>query len=717
MARLTREETKQKIREKKIKRSFRVSRFRSVKNFFWWFSGVLSSIALVAGSIFIGVKVIPIKTYTGDMTSEYVSEEISSKSFLDAFLNIDKYNIGDLPIIETLINELRATEIGEGKTVGDLIEVDFTALKDTKLTDIGTVIGNSIKITATLENTVGTEVLKDFGKISVLSEWEKVSDGDKPVLDSDNKITMDGDNFTSNPKLYYYDTSMHSFSTGNGGSQSPDSAYKRAFDDNGKLIAPASAMNELYYAKLSCVPILDVVDLIDESLGRIYITELLELADAINTEDGKEDLIEKIFSDKKIKDLDGFGVEDIYLFDVLGGSEEDTIYKILKSATNKNDVNDITLGDLNGTGFNIGGVPLVDVMTLDEESMLAKILNDASKTDEDDKDAYKGVTVGDLSSLDFNKVKLSTVLTEANAKLKTILKGATGKEFKDITLGDLNGTGFNIDGVLLVDVMTLDEESMLAKILNDVFKTDEDDKDAYKGVTVGDLSSLDFDNVRLITVLPKTVDNEKLYKILMEVVSGADSEDDIKISSLKTFNMNNVSLSTVIEGKTYNPIMDKLIEKNAKIGTIGTAINGLTLYEVYGESCFTKNSEEAVNPEIKFTLTTDAEGKHIYTRDDVNGTYYMHEEDGIWLLLCFEGKDFEDSGALDTDGRPEKYVETDFTIGDLEKGDSLASRVMNATIRQLVDAGMLDIEEPNEVLCTLTIARAIDKLNEMLSHS
>jgi hypothetical protein len=96
-------------------------------------------------------------------------------------------------------------------------------------------------------------------------------------------------------------------------------------------------------------------------------------------------------------------------------------------------------------------------------------------------------------------------------------------------------------------------------------------------------------------------------------------------------------------------------------------------------------------------------GKHVYTHDDVNGNYYLHKDDGIWLLLCFEGEDF---GA---DGRPERYVETGFSFGDLSKGDSISSCVMNATLRQLIDAGMISDTAPE--LYNYTLATTIEKLS------
>ena len=96
---LTREQVKERVYKKKVKRALKIARLRPLKNFLFWFAGVLSSIAIIAGSIFVGVKVVPISTYVGkENANKYVSEELSNKSFLDAILEIKNYGISDLPI-------------------------------------------------------------------------------------------------------------------------------------------------------------------------------------------------------------------------------------------------------------------------------------------------------------------------------------------------------------------------------------------------------------------------------------------------------------------------------------------------------------------------------------------------------------------------------------------------------------------------------------------
>ena len=91
---MTREQVKEKVYKKKVKRALKIARLRPLKNFLFWFAGVLSSIAIVAGSIFVAVKIVPIGTYVGkENATEYVSEDIANKSFLDAILEINNYGL------------------------------------------------------------------------------------------------------------------------------------------------------------------------------------------------------------------------------------------------------------------------------------------------------------------------------------------------------------------------------------------------------------------------------------------------------------------------------------------------------------------------------------------------------------------------------------------------------------------------------------------------
>ena len=100
--------------------------------------------------------------------------------------------------------------------------------------------------------------------------------------------------------------------------------------------------------------------------------------------------------------------------------------------------------------------------------------------------------------------------------------------------------------------------------------------------------------------------------------------------------------------------------------------------------------------------------------------YGLCKNDGIWLLLCFDGLDFEDAdtnadGILDkdTDGRPEKYVISDRTLGDLETdATALSNSFKGATVRQLMDAGIVPEGNYNQRLYTLTLVQTVQELSD-----
>ena len=151
-----------------------------------------------------------------------------------------------------------------------------------------------------------------------------------------------------------------------------------------------------------------------------------------------------------------------------------------------------------------------------------------------------------------------------------------------------------------------------------------------------------------------------------------------------------------------DPPIDKLIEKDVTIGELGREIGELTLYEVYGESCFTTTPVAGAQ---RFTKTFVGE-KVVYTLDD-EGEYYLSGDSGIWILVCFDA-------VTDSTGRATKYTSSMASVDDLQNDSSVISNsFINATVRQLVDVGI--IESASESIMAYTIEDVIDLLGEMLS--
>ena len=105
---------------------------------------------------------------------------------------------------------------------------------------------------------------------------------------------------------------------------------------------------------------------------------------------------------------------------------------------------------------------------------------------------------------------------------------------------------------------------------------------------------------------------------------------------------------------------------------------------------------------------------HIKDGESYDGEiYYIHSNDGLWLLLCFDGETFEDTAGIDTDGRPERYVSSNMTLGSLENAADISLKFTNATIRQLVDAGLIRETSTTSYsnLYTLTFSELLDIAN------
>lgn len=768
---LTKEQVKERIYKKKVKRAFRIARFRFIKNFLLWFSGVLSSVAIVAGAIFVGVKVVPVSTYFGKDVENYVSTNVASKSLLDAVLSISEYSFSDLPIIEKTLDDLIKSTGIDG-----YITIDYDKLNQVKFayqngeTNMMNELQKCLIVSATIESSVGIDVLGDIGKISCFKDFEPVPNDELP---------NESDKSSFNPKLYYYMATVNS-GTSPMAEGSSTYEYKRAFDDEGNRV-PDAVGKQLFFGALAKVPILDALDLLTESFERLKIIDLLEIAGASS---GEEDgLVEKIFSGKKIKDLDEISADDIGLFDVLGGEEDGVIYEMLKSATGANSAKDITLGDLTDENFNVDNITLNSVLentegneelynlivdavvvgegeerptaetvtighlkNIDTDNIalstvlpepepgkddINDILLDAVTATGDDGEGNPVILVGDLATLDMNNIKLATVMDSDNDTLKNLLTESCGADsFDDITMGDL-GT-FKVDNIKLSTAMPnaqIKLKQVIVEALNmpyDINLSSEEEGSldkVYGQVKIIQLSSSDFnfDNVSLSSVMDSA--NDTLKSVLSEAC-GSKPFKDIKVGDMSDFDIGEVSLSTVLKKEQVNGnhILETLLdEPNVKIKNIGEKINNLELYEIFGKYCFTTDSSKAVNTTDKYVMTED-DGVTTFTLStsaNPDAIYYRHKDEGLWLILCFTAT--TDSST----GKATAYTEDKTaTMVNLQNGDSeITHKFEHSTIRQLVDANI--VESPtasggadwHSEVYKWTIPEVLTELSELLSLS
>ncbi len=459
------------------------------------------------------------------------------------------------------------------------------------------------------------------------------------------------------------------------------------------------------------------------------------LLDALVDEDG--DPLYTNPEDITVGGLSSFSVDGISLTTVLTpNANNQKLYDVLKDVTGETDINKIKVGSL--STFNTDSIKLSTVLPYYDESASSKIDNkelykilleatgtDISKMDETEiENASKTLTVGAINNFDISKVRLATAITNANEKLINVLSQ---------TVKDKDGNSV-----------------------------------AYENITIGMLSNFDTDTLSLTTVLPykdtqKNIDNSKLYKILLEATGTDISKMDemeienasitLTVGAINNFDISKVRLVTAMvadeNGSYGNNILDALLtgenKNSVTIGNVGEKIGSVSLYDAYGQNCFTKIKSESIDKNQtdddkvrKFIFIEEQDAfVHItnqqiedqnIAQDDI---YYIHEDDGIWLLLCFTSEGYEDSdgyvydestgqnvlGRVDTDGRPEKYVISKSTISSLENVSIFKTLFERTTVRQFVDSGIVDDGEDGfaEEMYILNIDGVLKKLDGILS--
>ena len=728
------EARKQRLKERRLarraKRNARIARGRLFKNIIIWLLGVIFLPIAIVGASFI----VPISVITGN-NGEYVSEDLSKRSVFEAVKLISgdygNYGFADFPIIAKSLKDLEDTDIGDGKTLGGIIRIDADNLNAIKFGDgdIADKIRDCVEVIATIESVGGADLLGDFGALNVFTDAEEVG-----TVDSIDKTAEDFD-----AKQYYYKTA--------------EGEYLRAFKDDGSNVDGLADTETLYYPPLNKVRLSELVNIIDDAFGRLEINSLLETFHASN-----ETLTKILGEHTKVKDLADFDIKGVYLNDVMPKTTENaTLYDILQDLTEteedsvivRKNYDEITIGNLS-ENFDTDKIKLTTVIpnTSAQTDKLYGVLADATGIQAD------AITLSDLKTLDTDNVHLSEFLdvpTEENdyknqTIYKVLLSALTSSEiseYTDITLSSL--VGFTVGKILLNDVMPYDSATngTLYDILKNVTSKNNDE------ITIGDISNFDKTKIKLTTVLPET-GNEDLYKILVDLVADASTADDITIgnlsagltpsnihlttvlpaegnetlykilrdatgvsgetdaeknnnitlNSLSSFTPANLHLNTVLEDVdlTDNNVLLALKEQNdgqgILVSEIGSAINELSLYEVYGKTAFT---ETPIDGARRFNRVDDASGKPLYYDYDENGDYYLKNNAGIWLILCFDTAEYDTSDNVitrykDADGNPTRYIIDDMQIKDLQtgSGSGFSRKFKNATLKQLIDTGLVD---------------------------
>lgn len=691
-------------REKKNRRGLKALRCRHLKNFLFFLSGILCCLVIIVCA----VAVVPIKTYLGlvgvdEKTSgEYVSDEITKKSAAAAILEVVRLSsldqVGEVsPFVK---NELDDVLSRLDKTISidkeKLYALDFSTLAGRTTEDILNEI--DFKVVATLESLEVMPYLGEFSELSIFKTGEPVYLDDGVTPATKGKLGE-----VSNYKLYVYEDEEGNYVSA--ANEKGDGWNEALLDDR-----------PLYYISLATAALSDVSDVFKDRLDVVTAVEIVELWGPVE-ENG---VVKKLLKNTMMKDVGGLGSDDILLSDFVKRYEDDNvtetqIFTIIRSAYGISDDKEIYLSDLSGDIL-IENVLLCDIMEKDSDATFFTILEDALEKD------YEQITVGDISSLDIEKVKLSTVLSEYdesyynsyevgsseyeaakkeydnNAKLWKVIRSAVFVQpGEDVLIGDVV-KNFDSGAIKISDVIekTADNQTFCDAVSDMTGQN-------FEEISINDFSNADTGEIKLSTIIDvKAVGeedyeaNKKLWAIINEAVVASDGEN-IRLKDLERgFNLQNVKISTVIDDASGNLFLKTLLnDDTVTVGNIAEKMDGLKLSDVYDVQCFTETVSEAVIFSASGITYSYKKVGNNFVKSDTAGEdgklYYVSKTSGVWALLCY------DAESYDADGFATKYTLSDITVGNIkQKMDSLTDKMSDLTVRQLVVFGLLDHKDDYE---------------------
>ena len=651
---------------------------RGAKNFLIWLTGFLFAFVFLFGGAFIALKIVPLDTYIGE-DNGYVDEEISNKSLLDAIMNIGSYNVGQLPILTNLVNEVL---VGAG--INAYVEVDMERLKQVQFTypegsgkSIDVELMNCVKLSpafvSTLEGVSAFEYVEVEGKVDTTSS-----------------------DFV--PQLYYC--------------QEPTMArtvtYVRAFNDDGTPAVDGLDDLTLYYANLADLYLGDLIEVAMPRFGILPVTELVGTVEGLL---GGVDLtiVENVLGKTTLNEIANFDIYSVKVSNLLpckdenGNSINTEIYGILdglfvKDNGEKIGKENLVIGDLletTGAKLNFEGIVLQDLFTtfgITDTSFLETLSNfiiREGKDGEEDTDVEEvsadNLTIGDLTGTTGKfgvkeDMPLLTLLNTLNVTdtsfldtlSKFIVPNDSNREITDktLTIGDLTGetATFTVpETMLLIDVLpTKDKEgnpinTKLYEILRSIVQIDVngdeiiDSTDVVTNdkITIGSLSNIKMGGISLTTVLDNDSDHAKIYSLLKDL-TGKEPQNII-VDDLGTINTNNIHLNLVLP-------YDEHVE----------------LYKILRDFC---GFDESYDP--KEILVSDFDGKnpmnmHLKT---VLGDSASDEFKTFLCDLCgFENEeDFENITLNHLKGRDPNNMHLSVLIPDGDHKDELVNILKEAT--------------------------------------
>ena len=403
-------------------------------------------------------------------------------------------------------------------------------------------------------------------------------------------------------------------------------------------------------------------------------------------------------SDITLNHLKSINIDNLSLTTVIEqNATNKKMFDILKELSGATLYSDIKISHL--SSINIDNLSLTTVIekTKDNETMFNILKELTNSTD------YGDIKISHLASIDINDLKLTTILPKAdNVKLYSILESVvTGLETDgEIRVRNLSGIE-DFGGISLTDVLDVDKNATIYGILLQATKPLGATEWTEYDIKLEHLSNFDMGNITLEKVIPYDPGNT-LCQILCEIYDKNESTyNTITVDNLSNFDLTNVKLSTVIKDAGDNKILTALLgsstlENPVTIGNLGEKINSLSVYNLYGEDCWTTDVSLAQDSTMKYKKSVQ-EGKVIYELSN-DGNCYVKKGAGIWLLVCFDVEE----GDINAEGRSEKYTQSKTSFSDLSNGNNIASKFTGATLRQLKDAGIvIDVDENFDLSWTL----------------
>ncbi len=553
-------ERKLYARERKNRQGRKALRLRPLKNFLFFFAGLLFSFVLIFGSIALGVFVIPTGTYLNifgvseDKATEYIDEDFVDKSLFKVVMGLTE--VRSINDINSAVPFVKSKLDGLLDSLNPYVSLNREALYSASFSNIANYENYDIKIVATLDSLGVGSMLGSLTEMSLFNSDEKVllNDGETQATVGDIQAQSLIDGNDVNYKLYTY---------------KKDGEYVTAAnEDNSFWSESVLTTTPLYYASFLTTPISDLLDI---ALDRVKVLPVVDIMGVFTTVE-EDSLIAKILGKTTVSGIGSLDVNSLGLSNFLtryenDGVTETQLYKLLRETLSVPTSEDITISDLSGD-FNLDVLKLSSVMdTGSMDQMLKDILSDTTEKD------FEEITIGDLSNMgspNLDSILLSQFIQRyendgvTETQMYKILRSVFNVDpANDIKIGDLSGE-IDIDGIKLSVVMDADSmDSGLQGILCDVTEKD------YDEITVGDMTNIDIGKVVLSNVLDELdvghytgyetgspeynqakaeyENNKKLWDLIRSAITPTDP-DVIRVNDLMTgFTVDNIKLSSVIE--------------------------------------------------------------------------------------------------------------------------------------------------------------------------